>query len=263
MENQSNNFEDKIMGQIKCGKVKLRSRYIFWAESFGLRSAFILSILLGVLAFTLVLFYLQTTDNLMYLSFGRVGILAFLESFPYYLVIGFILLIFLMGVIIKKSELFYKFSFSYSAVSLLIVVVVAGGALAYTQVPQYIEEQGYKTGGSAAGFIRPFLHNCFRERSYGISGRIIELEPQAVILQTPDGLRRIDFTLLPDFDPSSLERGKFIILVGDRKGDMFFARMIQVIDQKRIPMIHRGLRHRFPSESMRMIPLQRLMHGLI
>lgn len=263
MENQSNNFEDKIMGQIKCGKVKLRSRYIFWAESFGLRSAFVLSLLLGVLAFTLVLFYLQATDNLMYLSFGRVGLLAFLESFPYYLVIGFIVLIFLIGIIIKKSELFYRFSFSYSAVSLLVVVVVAGGALAYTQVPEYIEEQGYNSNGGVAGLIRPLLHDCFQERRHGISGRIIQIEPQAVVLQTPDGLRRINFTFLQNFDPSVLQVGKFVILVGEREGDIFFARMIRVIDQKRIPMIHRGLRHRFPSESLHLPPLQRLLHGFI
>jgi hypothetical protein len=263
MENQSNNFEDKIMGQIKCGKVKLRSRYIFWAENFGLRSAFVLSLLLGVLAFTLVLFYLQATDNLIYLSFGRVGMLAFLESFPYYLVIGFIILIFLIGIILKKSELFYKFSFSYSAVSLLVVVVVGGAALAYTQVPQFIEEQGYNESGGVAGFIRPFLHNCFQQRKYGISGRITEMEPHAIVLQTPDGLRRIDFSLLPNIDRSLFEVGKFVVLVGNREGDLFYAKMIQVIDQKRIPMIHRGLRHRFPSESMRIPPLQQLLHGLI
>lgn len=260
MEKKFETIEDKIMNQIQCGDVKLRSKSLFLAEKFGLRSAFILSILLGVCAFMLFLFYVRATDNLIYLSFGRVGLLAFLESFPYLLVIGFIVLIFVAGMIIKKSELFYKFPFAYSAVSLLGVVLVAGSVLAYTHIPEFIEDEGYLPG-APGGFIRPFLHNCFMERNHGISGEIIEVQGNSLILQTPDGIRRVVFPQM--LSQEAFARGKFVIIVGDRIGDEFQAHLIRIIDEQRIPMIHRGVKHRFPNESFFLPGLKKLLQGLI
>ena len=72
------NIEDKVMSEINSGRVKLRSKYIFLAEKLGIGSAFALSALLGVLFFTLVLYYLRASDNLRYLSFGSRGLFAFL-----------------------------------------------------------------------------------------------------------------------------------------------------------------------------------------
>ena len=101
--NKNHNLEDKVMESIKGGNVKLRSRYLFLAEKLGLGSALVLTILLAVLFFSLVLFYLQATDNLWYLSFGSRGIYAFLESFPYFLVVALVILILLSDWILKKS----------------------------------------------------------------------------------------------------------------------------------------------------------------
>ena len=69
-EQNSHNLENKIMSEIASGKVKLRSRYLFFSEKLGLRSVAILTILLAVLAFTVILFYLVSADSLNYLEFG-------------------------------------------------------------------------------------------------------------------------------------------------------------------------------------------------
>ena len=264
MKKNNDTIETKIMDQIQCGKVKLRSRYLFWAENFGLRSIFILSILSGVLAFTLVLFYLRATDNLLYLSFGKFGIYAFLESFPYLLVIGFIFFIFFVGYIIKKSDLFYTFPFGYSSVSLLCVMVIAGAALAYTHIPEFIEEEGYRSQVREE-FMRPFFHNNFFGRNHGIIGEIRELQESAIIVQTPDGIARIDYFRVPSIGEisSAFEVGKFVIIVGEREGDVFHAQVIQLIDKDKVPMIHRRIRHRFPRQSLFLPQLHRLFSSNI
>ena len=92
---KNNKIEEKVMAEIKSGKVKLRSRYVFLAEKLGIGSAFIFSVFLAVLFFTLVLFYLQASDNLGYLSFGSRGMFAFLETFPYLLVATLIICVFI------------------------------------------------------------------------------------------------------------------------------------------------------------------------
>jgi hypothetical protein len=100
---QDEKLENSIMGKIKSGQVKLKSKYIFWAEKLGLGTAFALTVILSILFFNLILFYLKETDNLKYLSFGKFGIFAFLESFPYLLVVVFIVLIVLAGCFIQEA----------------------------------------------------------------------------------------------------------------------------------------------------------------
>ena len=52
-------LENSIMGKIKTGQVKIRSKYVFIAEKLGLGTAFALSVLLSILLFNLILFYLK------------------------------------------------------------------------------------------------------------------------------------------------------------------------------------------------------------
>ena len=242
MEQQPPTIEQEIMNKIQTGKVKLRSRYIFLAEKLGIGSVVVLSLLLGALAINLLLFYLRATDNLIYLSFGRVGILAFLESFPYLLVIGFILFIFLIGFIIKKTHISYKRPFAYSAALFILIIIVGGAALTYTGVAELLEDEGYSAGGGR--FIRPFFHDSFTSRKYGVTGRIFGFEENAVLLQTPDGLRRVMVSPGPTLD--MLERGQFVVVVGELHGEVFLAEQIRIIDAQRVPMIRRGVNRKFP-----------------
>ena len=46
------NLEDKVMSEIKSGRVKLRSKYIFLAEKLGVGSVLVFTILLAVLFLT-------------------------------------------------------------------------------------------------------------------------------------------------------------------------------------------------------------------
>ncbi len=243
MEQEEFKIEQKVMKDIHSGKVKLRSKYVFWAEKLGLGSAVVLTMLLCALAFHILLFYLQATDNLIYLSFGKVGVLAFLESFPYLLVIGFIFLVFLAALLIKKSNISYKRPFVYSIIALLGCVIVGGWALTYTGVAERLEDEGCNKA-QGKSFLRVFFADCAQSRRYGVAGRIFAFEPQAVILQTPHGLRRV--MVLSDPSLKLLARGQFVVVVGQMRDEVFWSEQIQIIDERRIPSIRRGVNHRFP-----------------
>jgi len=245
-EKQNNKLEEKVMGDIKGGKLKLRSRYIFLAEKLGVGSALTLSILLAVLFFSLALFYLKASDNLIYLSFGSLGFYAFLESFPYLLVVSLIVFIFIAGLIIKKSDLSYKKPFGYLAIGLIVFILAAGSVLAFTNIAEDIEQQSFGPGFGPVGFIfRPFLQNGLDERNGGIAGKVVEVDNGYIIIQTPRGLTKVDLSELETPLKEQLQAGSFIIAIGEKKGDVFEAHSLHVVNENDLPMIRRGVHRRF------------------
>ncbi|MCK5491175.1 MAG: hypothetical protein KAI67_05010 [Candidatus Pacebacteria bacterium] len=242
MENKdSKDIENKVMSEIKSGKIKLRSRYIFLAEKLGMESAFVLSVILSVLFFNLFLFYLKTTDNLQYLSFGQNGIAAFLESFPYPLIVGFITFLLLSGYLMMKADFSYKKPFKYFAVILMVIVMIAGTVLAFTDMSEKIEQQAFGDGLSGV-VLKPFLNRAVGLHQNGISGRVIEVGEKYCILEIPNGLQKVDFHNLKFDDKFELEKNQFIVAIGERKEDVFIASQIRIVQESDIPMIGRGIR---------------------
>src|SRR3989338_8494632 len=118
-------MEEKVMKEINQGSVKLRSRYLFLADKLSMGSVLALTVLLAILFCSLALLYLKSSDNLGYLSFGNRGVLAFLESFPYFLMAMIIVLMFFAGFLIKKSDISYKNPFGYYALGLVGVFLLS------------------------------------------------------------------------------------------------------------------------------------------
>jgi len=232
-----NELENKIMGKINDGKIRLKSKYVFWAEKLGLGTAFTLSIVLSILFFNLILFYLKETDNLKYLSFGKFGIFAFLESFPYLLVIVFIVLIVFSGYLITKSDASYKKPFGQLIIFMISFIVFFGVVLTYTGLSQKIENHS-RNLREPIRMLLPLAEIHDR----GVSGIIFEKYDNYLIIQTPQGLRRIEFE-----NNNDLKEGSFVIAVGERKGFNFFASEIKVIERDDVPAIGREIDFKFRS----------------
>ncbi|MDD4476554.1 MAG: hypothetical protein PHY40_00105 [Patescibacteria group bacterium] len=248
MENQDNKqdnkIEQKVMSEIKSGRVKLRSKYIFLAEKLGLGSAFALSILLAVLFFCLALFYLKASDNLIYLSFGSRGVFAFLESFPYLLAASLVIFIFAAAAILKRSGVSYKKPFSYLAFGLLGFIMLAGTILAFTNIPERIERGTF--GKHPAGvFFRPFFRDDMEARKNGIAGRVVEIGENYIVAQTPRNVEKIDLSELKIRLREQINEGDFIMVIGERKNGLFIARDMRVARPDDMPIIQRSVHQRF------------------
>jgi hypothetical protein len=243
-------LENSIMGKIKSGQVKLKSKYIFIAEKLGLGTAFALSVLLSVLFFNLILFYLKETDNLKYLSFGKFGVFAFLESFPYLLVVAFIVLIVLSGYLITKSDVSYKKPFGYLAVGLVVFIMIFGGILTYTNLGRTIEMQAQNGIASARMLLRPMMD----ARNSGIAGVVFEQGEDYLVLQTPQGLRNVELGELEDVP--EIEKGQFVIAVGKKEGFDFKADRIKIVDREEMPAVDRVIKFKFgPAEGGDSFPI--------
>ncbi len=240
MNEPNQTTENKVMEQITTGQVKLRSKYVFLAEKLGIGSAIILSVLFAILFFNLFLYYLRATDNL---SFGKNGIFAFLESFPYLLVIALIVCIFVAGVLLKTSDSVYRRPFKYIALGLVAVILALGSVLTYTHVAELIEMNVYNNSGSGVIF-QPFLHPGLNERNRGITGRVIEVSPDYILVQTPRGIRKVDTTRIPPQDKQTAVN-MFIVGIGERQDEIFVARYVHEVKPGDTPMIERGIGRRF------------------
>lgn len=238
-------FEKKVMGEIRNGKVTLRSKYIFLAEKLGIGSAIILTALLAVLFFNLFLFYLKASDNLNYLSFGRFGIVAFLESFPYLLIVGFILLIFVAGYFLKKSAFAYKKPFGIVALLLVILVTLAGTGLAFGKVGfnERFEREAFGPNPRLP-FMRHFMPGGQREFGRGVSGKIVLVKNDHIIVQTPRSLERIYFAGLPAEKIKSAQVGDVAIFIGARREGDFYAQDMRTLNPNEMPMINRNILRR-------------------
>lgn len=244
MKELNNKIESKVMESIKSGRIKLRSKYIFLAERFSLGSAVIFSLLLAVLFFNLALFYLKASDNLGYLSFGSRGFFAFLESFPYLLVAGLIVFIFIAGYLFKKTEIAYQKPFGYLAVCLVVFILLGSAGLAFTNIAERIEQQTFEARALGL-FFRPFFVQGLEDHKRGVVGRIVEVNRDYVILQTPRATEKIDVSSAIDLDDNILKEGNLIIAIGQREDGIFKALNLRVINSDEMPMIRRGIHRRF------------------
>ncbi len=251
--NKENNIENRVMDQIVSGRVKLRSKYIFIAEKLGLESALVLTVILAIIFFNLVLYYLRASDNIQYLSFGSRGLYAFLESFPYLLVVTLIILMVLAGFIIKNSAIAYRKSFVGVLIGLVVVIFLTGTVMAFTDIAERIEEQAYSD--KPAGYIfKPFLGHGMGQRNRGEAGVVLEVNGDLLIIQTPAGEHIVNIAKIEKAG-LSIQSGNFIVAVGERKQKIFIAEEIQILEQGQMPMLMRGIKRRFgpmPGGMMRM-----------
>lgn len=231
-------LEKNIMEKIETGQVKLRSKYVFLAEKLGLGTAFALTVVLSTLLFNLILFYMKETDNLQYLSFGKRGILAFLESFPYMLVISFIILILLAGYLISRSEIGYKKPFGYFAVTLIALAIFFGGILTYTNLAQRIEAANHP-------FNTFLMKGSLDIREKGIAGIVFESGEDYLVIETPQGLRSISLTEINENKMSEIEKGSMVLAIGENEDYDFIAEDIRALKEEKMKIINSGIDRKF------------------
>lgn len=233
MEEVNHNLENKIMSEITSGKVKIRSRFVVLTEKFGLGSAVILTLLLAALTFTVILFYLVSADSLAYLEFGNPGVWAFLESFPFPLVITMILLIFLAGRLLVMTGRVYKYSYGVVAVALLLVIFVTGLGLAATNVAEKISDRQ---------MLAPFMHPRLGEHGRGVAGKVIMIGENIIVIRTPRSSVPVNTEELHWRTEDQPQLGVFILAVGKWQGPEFVATQIKMVKPEELRFLRPHIR---------------------
>jgi len=174
-------LETKVMKKIKDEKINFRSKYIFLAQKLGLGGGLALSLLLGIFFLNLAFFTMKVSGSLEFLSFGRIGILAFLESFPYHWIIMGLVFFVVASMILSRYDISYKKPFKKLLAALLLLIFVAGIALAISGINEAIEEK------VAQGKI-PVLRSLYGRRGgvwkNGLVGEVVEIRSGGLVVET-------------------------------------------------------------------------------
>src|SRR3989344_1528178 len=219
-EKKMHNLENIIIADIKSGKVKLRSRYLFLSDKLGLGSAVVLTVLLAALAFTVVLFYFVSADSRNYLEFGNSGIWAFLESFPFQPVITLILLIFLAGRLLSLTGRAYAYSFGKLSIIVLVIIFFSGSIFAFANLG---------------------------ENGRGIAGQVVAVRENILIVRSPRSDIMVNTSNVNwRRDLRQPELGVFIIAVGQWQGVEFFASHIKLARPKDLRVLRPHIRRSIP-----------------
>lgn len=212
------NLEEKILRRIKEDNITLRSRYVFIAKKLGLGGGFVLSLILAVLFFNIAFFSLRNSGNLEFLSFGQLGLLAFLESLPYEWVIVAVLFFVGAGVLLSRYDIAYKKPFKI-LVAILVVLVLAGATiLTISEVNEKLEEEAVEGRNPVLGLFYGRRKGVWR---HGLIGEIIHIQGETLTIRTPENKQITVEMVEEESSPSraDFEIGEWIRAVGQRKGD--------------------------------------------
>jgi hypothetical protein len=242
MEEQNNkNLEKIVMEKIKTGKVRLKSKYIFLAEKLGFKSILIFSFMLSILFLSLLLFYFKSTDNLFYLSFGSRGLFAFLESFPFFLMIYFIALIFLTGLLLSRTELAYKKSFTYISAIFLLFIFSFASLFAFSSMNKQIDHHFFSQKSFLPNKIRPMIINSDFTRENSLVGMVLYYEYPEVIIQSAVFEEEV-IVDLSKIKVINLNNGDFVVFLGNKTGEReFVAKDFKIVPEGGLKMIKNRL----------------------
>lgn len=238
MQNRSNDIESKVMENIVSGRVKLRSRYLFLAERVAFGSAVLFGALAAALIFSLVFFYVRETETLKYFVFGRAGLYAFLESFPFGSVIVFVGLSFVTALLLRRADISYRKPFIFVVGFLLLFIVSTGFVLAKTRAMDMLERVS-RQENFTGHMMRPFFGRGRGQlRKFGVVGRVISIQGEKILMQTPEGVREIQFAHVRA-RAEDLVPGAFIMGIGSAGGKGFQMQQFRVVPEDEAGIMRR------------------------
>jgi len=238
-ENNKVDLETKVMKKIKDERISFRSKYIFLAQKLGLGGGLALSLILAILFLNLAFFTMKVRGSLEFLSFGKIGILAFLESFPYHWILIGLAFFVVASTILTRYDFSYKKPFKRLLAALLLLIFVAGTALVLSGIDEAIEE---KVAQGKIPILRPFYGRRGEIGKRGLVGEVVEIRNGNLVVESREEekvfIELTRDTLLPP--ESDFKVGDRIRAVGQWDGETFRASALMLTNEGRGLMRGRG-----------------------
>jgi hypothetical protein len=238
-----NDISNLVLQKIAKEKISIRSKYLVLAEKLGLSGGLALTIIASIIFVNFILYWLKSSDNLEFLSFGNQGILAFLQSFPYLLVTGGIVFLVLASLLLKKFDISYKKPYRILVVCLVLLTFFISGIMAISGANEKLE-QAIIHGRLRS--LKPFIPLPPRKGIMGrngLIGEIMEIEKNYFTIQAGEKKVKINFDQNTHFPMGSdFSIGDKIGSIGKFENDEFEAIGIRIINHRLIQQrIEKGI----------------------
>lgn len=224
----------KIMEKIKSNGIKMKSRWIFYMQALGLRSGFVLMLLILAFLMNILLYILKQNGALEFLDFGISGLNIVLANIPYDLIFLIFCFLIIANVIIKRFEIDHKIYFYGFSIFAVLVSVLCGVAIFATGINDAIREKISQNKKTV-----PIVNNFYGAKRLEMNddnsliGQIVQFkviqEPFIIITKNGEIVTVVfdQKTAAPVFSPITV--GQMIKAIGQRQQNNFTAQQIKLI----------------------------------
>lgn len=218
-----NNLQAKILNAIKKGEVIMRPRWHFVLKTIlGVLGGVIVSLVL-VYLISLIIFGLRETGILFAPGFGFRGVIVFLQSLPWLLILLVGVFLIVLELLVQKYSFAYRRPLLYSAFAILAVVIVTGWVLTRTPLHGAIMYRIERFHVPVVGQVyRDIREPVFRNAEVG---KIIFINPHGFDIENPKQ-EIIIVTVTPAtriLRQVQLETNDYVMVIGNRIGNQIEA----------------------------------------
>lgn len=233
MMTHHDSIQERILSAIKTGKFRMYSKghFVWRAVLVGVGGMLLLLTLLYLAGF--ILFILRTTGVLFTPAFGLRGWLVFFVNLPWLLIALVVFFVVALEILVRRYSFAYRRPLLYSAIGILILVIVGGHVLARTALRGHFARYGERGRSS---FTRELYRHYGEARFRGIHpGTIIQMQSDGFTLQTRRGGERLqvivtEHTRWPG--RAAMETGDRVMVFGQRRGDRVEAFGIRNVSER-------------------------------
>jgi len=209
---------DTIQSKIKRGELTMRSSFSVWIEKLSLDSGVIMIIISLILISGLTFYWTNNNNELLFGGYGKYGMLSFIQSFPYFLLVLFIFLFLMLTFLFRKFDMSYKKPFIV-IFSIIFSFILLFGWIS-TQYP--LGQRLYRNNEKG-------LHLGMKNSKNAVLGTVIQIQKNLVMIRTTDSRQiKIIIDSNTHFSYGKPEIGNFIRSVGNWENENFNAIGIRV-----------------------------------
>jgi len=209
---------DKIQHKIKKGELIMRSPFSIWIEKLSLDSGLIMIIILLILVSGLTFYWTNNNFELIFGGYGKYGLLSFVQSFPYFLLVLFVFLFVLLIFLFRKFDVSYKKPF----------IVIFSMIFSFVLLFGWISTQ-YPLGQKLYRNNEKRLRLGMTNSKNAILGTVIQMQKDLILIETTDSKQiKIIIDSNTHFSFGKPEIGNFIRSVGNWENENFKAIGVRV-----------------------------------
>ncbi len=248
----SEELRKKILDKIKVGKAKMRPKWYFLLKTSLLAAGVIIGALALLYVVSFILFVLRQTGAWFLPSFGLRGIMVFLTSAPWILILLGIVFVILLEILVRHYSFGWQKPLLYSLLGIIGFVILASFLVSKTSFHESLFTRARQGGLPYAGqFYRDFGMPRGEHAQIGV---ITEITDDGFKMETPRGEPltiiinpQTSFPLGIDF-----QKDDRVVVMGEREDHTVKAAGIRKVDD----MMPGGMmRQRIPRQGWQSMPI--------
>jgi hypothetical protein len=224
-EHQQHSMKESVLASIQSGKVKMHPRWEFAMRAAAIYLGLLILVVGSLYAASFAVFMLRQSGLLSASHFGFEGLAILLGSLPWIIVVVAIIFALILLFTIRRYSFGYTWPFLYSALAIIVFVIIGGVIIGITPLHQQLEsiENHLPLAG---GFYQQEFENL--PQNFTI-GRIVTITSKGCTMEDKRyGQVAVIISPQTQLPASKLQVGERIIVLGQRMSSQVQANAIRV-----------------------------------